>query len=116
MNSRDYLDYLQDILDSIRYVKEFVAGMDFKNFLNDRKTTFAVVKCIENIGEAVKNIPDSIRNKYMEIPWKEIAGMRDKLSHAYFKIDIDVLWKTIQKDIPQLEVFISKVIGELKDE
>jgi len=112
MKKRNYLDYIQDIIASIKYIEEFVEGIDYNNFVNDRKTIFAVVKGIENIGEASKNIPTSLKNRYIEIPWKDMAGMRDKLSHAYFEIDMDVLWKTIQRDIPQLKILISKIVED----
>lgn len=116
MKKRDYMDYFHDILDSIIAVEEFVEGMSFEDFKKDRKSVFAVIRGIEVIGEATKNIPRAIRNKYPEIPWKDMAGMRDKLIHEYFGVDLDVLWKTVHQDASQLKVLISKVIEELKDE
>lgn len=116
MKKRDYVDYFHDILDSIIAVKEFVEGMSFEDFKKDRKSVFAVIRGIEVIGEATKNIPRAIRNKYPEIPWKDMAGMRDKLIHEYFGVDLDVLWKTVHQNVPQLRVLISKAIEELKDE
>lgn len=116
MKKRDYSDYLQDIMDSINAVEEFVKGMDYEDFKKDRKTIFAIIRGIEVIGEASKNIPRTIRSKYPEIPWEDMAGMRDKLIHEYFGVDIDILWKTIQQDLPQLKIFVLKVIEELKGE
>lgn len=80
---------------------------------NDKKTVFAVTRAIEIIGEATKNIPDLLRKKYPQVPWKDMAGMRDKLIHEYFGIDVDVLWKTVTQDIPQLKALIQKVIDDI---
>jgi uncharacterized protein with HEPN domain len=85
MIKREYADYLQDILESIEALEEFVKDMRLKDFKKDRKTVFASIRCFEIIGEATKNIPRSIRNKYHDMPWIEMAGMRDKLIHEYFE-------------------------------
>jgi uncharacterized protein with HEPN domain len=114
MKERDYSDYLQDILDSIVALEEFVSGMKFKDFKNDKKTLFAAIRCFEVIGEATKNISKTVRNKYPDIVWNEMAGMRDKLIHEYFGVDAKVLWKTVKKDIPPLKTALSKVVQDLK--
>ena len=80
MKEREYGDYVEDILESIKAIEEFVEGMNFKDFEKDKKTVFAVIRSIEIIGEATKNIPTSIRNNNPKIPWKEMAGMRDILA------------------------------------
>lgn len=115
MKRREHQDYLQDIFESLSALEEFVEGMKFEYFQNDKRTIFAAIRCFEVIGEAAKKIPASIRNKRPEIPWKEMAGMRDKLIHEYFGFDINVLWKTIQKDITPLRIAISKLLQEAKD-
>ena len=93
MKTRDYRDYLRDILDAIDDIESFVGEMTYEEFVKDRKTMNAVVRSIEIIGEASKNIPETIKAKYTEIPWKQMAGMRDKLIHAYFGVDVETLWK-----------------------
>ena len=115
MKKREYGDYLEDISDSINAIEEFVKGMEFEDFTKDRKTIFAVVRCIEIIGEATKNIPKSIKSRYPEIPWKDMAGMRDKVIHEYFGVDWKVVWKTIKEDIPPIKPLIQnalKYLGE----
>lgn len=115
MSKRKYLDYLQDIYDAIISIEDFVKDLTFDDFKFDQKTIYAVVRCFEIIGEATKNIPKSVRNKYQYIPWQDMAGMRDKLIHEYFGVDIAVLWKTILEDLPKLKPLVPKVIEEMKD-
>lgn len=113
MKKREVEDYLNDIWDAIVAIEEFIAGISLEDFKQDKKTIFAVVRAIEIVGEAVKNIPESCRNKYPEVPWKAIAGMRDKLIHQYFRVDVDVLWETTQQDVPQLKAIVKRVIEDL---
>ncbi len=102
MTGKEYGDYIQDILDSITDIDEFTEGMSFEEFLSDKKTVNAVIRSLEVIGEAAKKIPDTLRDKSQDIPWKKIAGMRDKLIHEYFGVDLDIVWKTIQDEMPSL--------------
>jgi len=112
MYERAYWDYVRDIAESIKDAQEFVQGYTFEDFRKDRKTVYAVIRAIEVIGEAAKNIPESIRSKYPDIPWRDMAGMRDKLIHAYFGVDLEVLWKTIRQDLPALKGMISEMLAE----
>ena len=112
---REYGDYIQDIIDSIDAIEEFVKGLDYDDFEDDKRTVFAVTRAIEIIGEATKNIPVTLRNKYPQIPWKDMAGMRDKLIHEYFGVDVEVLWRTVTLDIPHLKVLICKVMDDIED-
>jgi uncharacterized protein with HEPN domain len=86
--------------------------MTYEQFIRDRKTLNAVVRSIEVIGEASKNIPESIRAKYKELPWKQMAGMRDKLIHGYFGIDTETIYKAAKTNIPQLKEPIQKMLKE----
>ena len=97
---KEYNDYFEDILNSILKIEEFIKGMTFENFQDDEKTIFAVIRALEIMGEAAKKMPQSVRNKHPQIPWREISGMRDKLIHGYFGVDLKVVWDTVKKDIP----------------
>jgi len=110
---KDYRDYVQDILDSIDETDEFVKGMTFKDFLKDRKTINATIRSIEVIGEATKNIPLSLRDKYPNVPWKKMAGMRDKLIHEYSGVDLEIVWQTIKKELPLVKPLIGEILKEL---
>lgn len=110
---REIIDYLNDIDDSISDIINFTADITFEEFVEDKKTQHAVIHCLEVIGEAVKKIPDGTRNRYNKIPWKEIAGMRDKLIHEYFGVDLETVWATIVEDILPLKDLISQIIEDL---
>ena len=112
MKKRDYRDYIQDILDSIRESSRFIEGMEFEDFAEDKKTINAVVRSLEVIGEAAKKIPDSLREKYPLIPWKRMAGMRDKLIHEYWGTDLEIVWEVINNDLPPIISLIQKVMED----
>ncbi|MBO8182557.1 MAG: DUF86 domain-containing protein [Archaeoglobus sp.] len=112
---RTYRDYLEDILSSIQEIGEFTEGMDFEKFVKDRKTVNAVIRSLEVMGEAVKKIPSDLRNKYPEIPWKYIAGMRDKLIHEYHGVDLEIVWKVVEMEIPPLKPKFEKILEELEE-
>ncbi len=113
MSKRDVRVLFEDIIKSIERIKEYVGEMNYEEFLEDEKTKDAVVKRLEIIGEAVKNIPNEIKEKYPEIPWKAIAGMRDKLTHEYFGVSYKTVWETIKEDIPSFERQIKKIMEEI---
>lgn len=107
---RDYRLYLKDILAALESVETFVERMSFEEFRADDKTASAVVRKFEIIGEAAKNIPEDIRRRYAKIPWKEMAGMRDRLIHFYFGVDYHLVWTTIKERLPSVKQKIQKIL------
>lgn len=106
-------DYLNDILESITDIEDFTKGMTFEGFSKDRKTIKAVVRSLEVIGEAGNKIPENIQESYSEIPWPEIVGMRNRLIHEYFGVDIDIVWQTISEDLGHLKAVVKKMLSDL---
>ncbi len=95
--------FLTHILDSIKLIEEYVDGKIKTDFLKSKQLQDSVIRRIEIIGEAIKNIPLDIKKNYNQIPWKEITGMRDILIHQYFGVDLDLTWQVIVKDLPRLK-------------
>jgi len=100
--TREFLDYIDDIATEIDNIELFTAGMTFAQFASDTKTAYAVVRSLEIIGEATKGVSDDIRAKYPEVPWRKMAGMRDKLAHDYIGVDLEVVWSAVKLHIPDL--------------
>lgn len=113
---RKYSLFIEDILESISWIEEFTSDMDFDQFIDDEKTKTAVVKKLEILGEATKNIPRAIRNKHKDLPWSDMAKMRDKLSHEYFGVRYDIVWKVITEKLPKIKPAIEAVLGDVKKE
>jgi uncharacterized protein with HEPN domain len=113
---RDYRLYLDDLLSSIEKIETYVRGITFDEFSRDTKTVDAVIRNFEIIGEVTKHIPEDLRKKYPNIPWREMAGMRDKLIHEYFGIKIDLVWETIRKRLPEVKILIRKLLIEMDKE
>ncbi len=102
--------FIRHIAESICEIENYIRGMSKQAFLKNRVVQDAVIRRIEVIGEAAKNISPSFRKRNSEIEWREIAGMRDKLIHEYFGVDIGVVWKTIREDIPRLKAQIAHLL------
>ena len=107
--------YLRHILDSIEKIETYTEDISEAEFFNKSLIQDGAIRQLEIIGEAVKNISKDLREKYNIIPWQDIAGMRDKLIHHYFGVDIGLVWVTIQNDIPFVKTEILKILSEIKD-
>jgi len=107
--------YIADILENITLAEQIIKGLDYESFVADKIKNYAVIRCIEIIGEAVKNVPDEIRLKYNDIPWKKMAGMRDKVIHFYLGVDYRIVWQVAALDLPKLKPRFQQIKEELKD-
>lgn len=107
--------FLKHILESIEEIEKYTTGVSGDKFFRDSQMQDAVIRRLEIIGEAVKNLPLAFRKKHVHIPWKEMGGMRDILIHEYFGVDIDLVWKVVEKDIPALKRQISVLLKDLND-
>ena len=110
----EVLDYLDDILDAVEKIERFTDGMNYAEFVEDPKTVDAVLRNFEVIGEAAKNVPEEVRQEYSDVPWSEMAGMRDKLIHGYATVELRIVWTTIQEELPALGPQINSVRDELE--
>lgn len=119
-SQRNYSDYFNDIVESINKIKKFSGGMNFKEFQDDTKTRYVVIRAFEILGEATKCVPQKIKDKDQDIPMREMSGLRDKLIHHYFGVDLKIQWETIKNDIPVLEkkmkAFQSFLLKELQEQ
>ncbi|MBI2559474.1 DUF86 domain-containing protein [Candidatus Woesearchaeota archaeon] len=111
---REYGDYIQDISDSIKETEEFTKELSFADFKEDKKTVNAVIRSLEIMGEAAKKIPDELRRKHLKIPWKEMAGIRDKLIHEYHGVDLEIIWKVVKEELPPIKPNILNLLKELE--
>lgn len=115
MKRTDEIFFLKDILNSLGKIFKYTENMSYEDFIKDDKTKDAVERNFEIIGEAVKHLPEDFRNEHSHIPFKQVAGMRDKLIHDYFGIDYEIVWKTITTKLPQFELDIIELVQKIED-
>ncbi|MFH1691763.1 MAG: DUF86 domain-containing protein [Candidatus Omnitrophota bacterium] len=110
MSKRGDIEFLGDIKEAIRRIEEYTGEIDYDKFLKDKKTQDAVVRNLQIIGEAVKNITFDFKKKHTDIEWKKIAGLRDKITHYYFGVNWDIVWNAAKNKLPELFVKVKNIL------
>lgn len=116
MPKREILLFIDDIYDSCRKILSYMEGYDYKKFKSDFRTIDAVVRNLEIIGEATRNLSTEFKRQHSEIPWKDICSMRNKVAHEYFGVDDKILWATTEEDIPYLLAKVAKIKKDLREQ
>jgi uncharacterized protein with HEPN domain len=108
--THEFLDYIEDIIDAMEKAQILVQEVSYTQFAADFRIHFAVVRALEIIGEATKRLPDNVRERYPDIPWKEMAGMRDRIIHGYDTVNLRIVWDTVQQRIPVVQPRLEKIL------
>ena len=112
--ARGTVMYLRDIIEAMDDIESFVEGMTFDEFKEDKRTFAACVRNLEIMGEAVKNLPEDLKDEHDDVPWRVVAGICDKVIHAYFGVSHEIIWTTIRADFPGFRMSIEGILSELE--
>jgi uncharacterized protein with HEPN domain len=113
--SAEFLDYVEDMLDAMDKAEDLVQGVVYAQFEADYRINFAVVRALEIIGEAARRLPETVRQKYPDVPWRGMAGMRDRIIHGYDTVDLQVVWDVIKKDIPHVRPQLKQILIQYEE-
>jgi len=111
VSKREPTLFLYDILECIKKIEKYISGMTYEEFEKDERTVDAVLRNLEIIGEAARNIPSEFRTKYADIPWRHIVGLRNVVIHEYFGVDLENIWEIITNDLPVLKKKVKNILG-----
>lgn len=111
---RDIILFVKDILESIEMIETYAGTKNYDEFIQNHIISDAVVRRLEIIGEASRNIPKDIREKHRKIPWRKIIGMRNRITHAYFVIDFKIVWNIIKEELPELKPEMERILSEME--
>lgn len=114
MSKRDWKLFIEDILESTGFIDKYIKDMNLDDFKKDRKTVDAVIRNLEIIGEATKNVPENIKNTYKDIDWNGIIGLRNRIVHNYFGIDFSIIWNIVKLELPVFKEKIQNIKKEIK--
>ena len=112
--TNDFLDFVEDILDAMTQAELFLQDLTYSQFEDDVRTNFAVVRALEIIGEASKRLPAEVREEYPDIPWRNMAGMRDGIIHGYDTVDLQIVWDVVKVDIPKIKPWIQQILVDFE--
>jgi len=116
MTNRNYVIYLEDIIHCIDKIEQYTSKLSYEKFAGDSLVFDAVIRNLEVIGEASRNVPEEIMHHYPDVPWKSMIGLRNLLIHEYFGVDSEIVWAIIKNDLPKTKPLVSHVLEKLKDE
>jgi uncharacterized protein with HEPN domain len=111
VSTREWKLRIEDILEAIERIEQYTAGFGFEQWQQDQKTTDAVIRNFEIIGEAANHVPSQIQSLFPDVPWSKMKGIRNLLIHEYFGVDTEVIWKTVQEDLPGLKIHLVKLLN-----
>ncbi|RME70149.1 MAG: DUF86 domain-containing protein [Chloroflexi bacterium] len=110
--SHEFLDYIEDIIDAMDKAETAVVGVDYDRFATDFMINFVVIRALEIVGEATKRLPGFLREQYPAIPWRDMAGMRDRIIHGYDTVDLRIVWQVIKQDIPVVKPLLQQILKD----
>ncbi|RMG60708.1 MAG: DUF86 domain-containing protein [Calditrichaeota bacterium] len=113
MSKRDARLFIEDMLESIAKIERYTAGLSYEQIVSDERTIDAVVRNLEIIGEAARQIPETLRKRYTDVPWRRVIGFRNIVVHRYFAVDVGIVWTIVRENLPELKASLQKLLSDL---